>query len=34
LLDVAEAERLYGVVFDAASGAVDEAQTRRLRGTA
>ncbi len=34
LLDVAEAERLYRVVFDAASGAMDEAQTRRLRGAA
>jgi N-methylhydantoinase B len=34
LLDLAEAERLYGVVFDAASGAVDEVQTRRLRGAA
>jgi N-methylhydantoinase B/oxoprolinase/acetone carboxylase alpha subunit len=32
LLNVAEAERLYGVVFDAASGAVDEAGTQRRRG--
>ena len=32
LRDVAEAERLYGVVFDSASGAVDEAETQRRRG--